>query len=220
MTQNNKKYTLTSFALCPYVQRSIITLKHKKIDFEIKYIELSNKPEWFLKLSPLGKVPILELENTVLFESAVINEFLDEDTQGSMLSENLIEKAEQRAWIEFSSSLNMESYHIVRAKDEKTYNQKIESITNKLKLVEKQIKGKYFSGDKFSLVDSSYAPFFMRLFTIEKMKNDIDWTQIPKVFAWAETLLALDEVKTSVKETFKEDYIGYIKKENSYIYNN
>ncbi|MEP0935594.1 glutathione S-transferase N-terminal domain-containing protein [Leptolyngbya sp. NM2-A1] len=48
-----------SHTLCPYVQRSIITLLEKQIPHEREYIDLSNKPDWFLKISPLGRVPIL-----------------------------------------------------------------------------------------------------------------------------------------------------------------
>ncbi len=71
------KPKLISFKICPYVQRSVITLKEKNVDFDIEYIDLANKPEWFLKISPLGRVPVLQVGEEVLFESAVINEYLD-----------------------------------------------------------------------------------------------------------------------------------------------
>lgn len=69
------KPTLISFKLCPYVQRSVINLLEKKVDYEIKYIDLANKPEWFLKISPFRRVPVLVVGEDVLFESAVINEY-------------------------------------------------------------------------------------------------------------------------------------------------
>ncbi len=71
---------LISFNLCPFVQRSVITLNKKGIDYKITYIDLADKPDWFLALSPLGKVPVLKHGDEVLFESAVINEYLDEIT--------------------------------------------------------------------------------------------------------------------------------------------
>jgi len=46
--------------------------------YDVTYIDLKNKPDWFLKISPFGKVPVLKVDDTVLFESAVINEYLDE----------------------------------------------------------------------------------------------------------------------------------------------
>jgi len=68
---------LISFELCPFVQRSVITLLQKGVDFKINYIDIHDPPEWFQQISPLGKVPVMRVDNTVLFESAVINEYLD-----------------------------------------------------------------------------------------------------------------------------------------------
>ena len=99
-------YTLISFDICPFVQRSVITLEEKEVEYEIKYIELENKPDWFLAISPFGKVPVLQANDTVIFESAVINEFLDEVVPGKRLHpEDPLKRAHNRAWIEFTSSL-------------------------------------------------------------------------------------------------------------------
>ena len=211
------KYTLTSFPICPFVQRAIITLKHKNIDFDVKYIDLKNKPEWFLKLSPLGKVPILEVENTVIFESAVINEFLDEDTPNTLLSKNLIEKAHQRAWIEFGSTLIMDTHKLILSKDEESFNENKEIVFNKLNKIENEIKGEYFSGNKFSLVDTTYAPLLRMISLFEKITNDKEYKKLSKVKTWTNTLLELPEVKESVKETFKEDFYKYVKNQTNYI---
>ncbi len=87
-------YKLVSFDVCPYVQRSVITLQEKGVPYEIEYIDLNNKPEWFMQLSPLGKVPILIVEDTVIFESSTINEYLDEIAPGRKLqpSEPLLQR--------------------------------------------------------------------------------------------------------------------------------
>ena len=59
MTSPN--YRLVSFNLCPFVQRSVITLNEKNAKYEIEYIDRANKPDWFLKISPLGLVPVLDI---------------------------------------------------------------------------------------------------------------------------------------------------------------
>lgn len=56
------KLTLISFPTCPFVQRAVIALNEKGVDFDVIYIDLANKPEWFLEISPLGKVPVLKVE--------------------------------------------------------------------------------------------------------------------------------------------------------------
>src|SRR6201995_1115806 len=71
-----EKLTLISHKLCPYVQRAVIALNEKGVPFERVDIDLANKPDWFLKLSPLGKTPVLVVGEHAIFESAVILEYL------------------------------------------------------------------------------------------------------------------------------------------------
>ena len=75
---------LMSHTLCPYVQRAVISLLEKGVEFERTYIDLSNKPDWFRAISPLGNTPVLVVDGTPIFESAVILEYL-EDTQATPL---------------------------------------------------------------------------------------------------------------------------------------
>ena len=96
------KPKLISFKLCPYVQRSVILLKEKGVDYDIEYIDVYDPPEWFLALSPTGKVPILQVEGTVLFESAVISEYIDEVYAPALHPSSSIKKAQNRAWMEFT----------------------------------------------------------------------------------------------------------------------
>src|SRR5512135_650722 len=69
---------LISHKLCPYVQRAVIALTEKGVPFERIDIDLANKPDWFQKLSPLGRTPVLVVGDTAIFESAVILEYLEE----------------------------------------------------------------------------------------------------------------------------------------------
>ena len=105
------KLTLISFPTCPFVQRAIIALKEKNVDFDVVYIDLANKPDWFLAISPLGKVPVLKVERpgakeAVLFESAVILEYLEETASGAKLHPaDALERAQHRSWMEFGSTV-------------------------------------------------------------------------------------------------------------------
>ena len=213
----NYDLELVSFALCPFVQRSVITILHKGIDFKITYIDLMNKPDWFLKISPLGKVPVLKVNGEVLFESAVINEFVDEVTPGSLLSSNPIERAKQRAWIVFGGELLMDLFKCISATNQDDFNKHLNNSFDKLLKLENVLgDSQFFSEGGFSLVDSSYAPIFMRVFLIDKIMSNNSWEKLPKVTAWAKRLLELDEVKKSVKDTFNEDFIEYLKTKDSF----
>lgn len=212
------KPELISFKLCPFVQRSVITLLEKKADFDITFIELDNKPDWFLKISPLGKVPVLKVDDQVLFESAVINEYLDEVNPPSIHPQDPLQKAQNRAWIEFSSTLFMSNYFMTNAKDEEEYNKRKEELVKGLSRLEEQLgKGKFFNGDEFSLVDTAYAPFFMRYKLNQKFKDDGILNDLPKVKEYSENLLAKESVQKSVVDNFEELYNDQIKKSGAFL---
>ena len=67
-----------SSTVCPYAHRTRLTLLEKGIDFKLTEIDLENKPDWFSEISPSGKVPVIKHKNDRVWESTIINEYLDE----------------------------------------------------------------------------------------------------------------------------------------------
>jgi glutathione S-transferase len=213
---------LVSFELCPYVQRSVITLLHKKVDFKITYIDLQNPPAWFDKMSPLGKVPLLIVREseteapTVLFESAVINEYIDEVSPPMVMPSNPLAKAFERAWIAVSGELLMAMYPMMTSKDLGEIEEAKKEVFEILEKLEAVVTdGPFFSGQKFSLVDSSFAPFFMRLLMLKPMRDATEWKKLPNTKRWSETLARLESVKHSVKPDFFEKYSAMLKTRES-----
>ena len=98
----SQKPMLCSFKTCPWVQRAAIVLRAKNIDYDITYIDRNNRPDWFLKISPHSKVPVLRVgENDALFESNAIAEYLDETAEPRLHPEDAITRARNRAWTDF-----------------------------------------------------------------------------------------------------------------------
>ena len=194
------KLELISLKICPFAQRGVITLKHKGADFTITYIDLSDPPEWFKTISPFGKVPLLKVDDReVLFESAVIDEFLDEITPGSMLPDDPLVRGVDRSWIEFGTACLADLSGLIHAKDAETYDKKWNALKEKLGWLEKQLKTPpYFNGTELSLVDFAYAPLFMRtkLLGIDEALHGEK--ECPKLTAWAKELAALPAVQESV----------------------
>ncbi len=91
--------TLVSFDLCPYVQRAAIVLAEKGVPFKRVDVDLADKPDWFRAISPLGKVPLLKVGGEVLFESAVIVEYLEETEGPALHPADPLAKAKHRAWM-------------------------------------------------------------------------------------------------------------------------
>lgn len=205
------KPELISFKLCPFVQRSVIVMLEKGVPFDITYIDLSNPPDWFKAISPMGKVPVLKVGETVLFESAVIMEYLDEVNPPSLHPADPLRKAHNRAWIEFASTLFFCQYNLtMTAKDEAEFKKQCDEMRGKLAQVEPQLVGPYFNGTELSLADAAFAPLFMRLNMLEGWHAMGLYEGLPKVKAWAERLLAQPSVQGSVVPEFAELYRGHI----------
>ena len=79
----------------------MIVLRAKAVDFDVTYIDLRQKPEWFLEISPHGKVPVLVVDDQPLFESNAIAEFLDETVEPRLHPADPIKRARHRAWTDF-----------------------------------------------------------------------------------------------------------------------
>jgi glutathione S-transferase len=211
---------LISFKTCPFVQRAVITLKHKNIDFDITYIDLAEPPDWFLELSPLGKVPVLKVDDEVLFESAVINEYLDEITGGELQPDEPLARAKNRAWVEFASNMLGNLYMMKMSKDEERYNKYRDSLVSQFHRVEKRLgDGPWFNGEKFSLADTAFAPLFRQNSVADNKLSVLDPETMPRVAAWAQRLLALPEVRDSVVDEFEDLYLEAMQKNESYSLN-
>lgn len=91
--------SLVSHALCPYVQRVAIVLHKKGAAFERRDVDLSDKPAWFLSISPLGKTPGLIAGDEPIFESAVICEYLEEILAPRLHPRDPVNRARHRSWI-------------------------------------------------------------------------------------------------------------------------
>ncbi len=206
-------YKLVSFDVCPFVQRSAITLEEKKVPYDIEYIELGDPPDWFKEASPLGKVPILFVGDQVLFESAVINEYLDEATPGrSLHPEDPLRRAKHRAWIEFTSTILVERNRMQHAQTEEETRERAAGILEKLARLETELAaGPLFHGDTFSLVDAAAAPLFQRLVWCLALAPDLGvFEDLPKITGWAEALLARESVRKSAGADIRDRYYDYL----------
>lgn len=192
------KLKLISHKLCPYVQRARIVLDEKSIPHEIEFIDLADRPEWFRELSPLGKVPVLLVDGAPLFESAVIVEYLDEITVGSLHPEDQFEKARNRAWIEFASNTLAAIGGFYSAKDQKTFEEKTELLGARFRTLESALDaGPYFNGDSFSLVDAAFGPVFRYFDVIERYADFGFFAETPKVRAWRKELALRPSVQSA-----------------------
>ncbi len=210
---------LVSFKLCPFVQRSVITLKRKGAAYRVRYIDLADPPAGFVALSPARKVPILVVDgDQVIFESAVINEFVDEVTPGRLHPEDPLARALNRSWIAFGSGALGETLQLTMAEDAAGFAAVVARFNAKLAAVEAAFgDGPFFNGEDFSLVDAAYAPIFMRADYIGRHAPVLDAAALPKLAAWGGHLLAFDAVAQSVVPDFAALYDALIRRRQGYL---
>lgn len=211
---------LISFAICPYVQRAAITLLEKGIPHKVTYIDLAEKPEWFLKMSPLGKVPVLKVDGEVLFESAAICEFLDELTEekGLLHPKDILKKARHRGWMEYSATLLTDLRGLYEAEDEKILEKARLRLRNKLAKVEEILgEGPFFSGDEFRLIDAGFAPVMRYFDVMDRIGEKGILEGMPKLQKYREELMKRPAVRNAVPEDYVERVLDYYKKRESFL---
>jgi len=217
------KLTLISHKLCPYVQRAVIALNEKGVAFERVDIDLANKPDWFLKLSPLGKVPVLVVRSgegeVALFESNVICEYIEETQGGAKLHpQDPLLRAQHRAWMEFGSTILGELWGLETTGDPAVFESKRVAIAAKFARVEEALgSGPFFADEKFSLVDAVFAPIFRYFDVFDTLIELSVFAETPKVRAWRTALAKRPSVRAAVGADYPQLLHAFLVRHNAHM---
>jgi glutathione S-transferase len=195
---------LVSHALCPYVQRAAIVLAEKGVAFERRDIDLAAKPDWFLRISPLGKTPVLLVDGEPIFESAVICDYLDETLEPRLHPADALQRARQRGWVEFGSQVLNAVAAFYGAADAGVLRARADDLRRRLERIESELgSGPYFGGASFSIVDAAFGPVF-RYFDVFDTLGDFGLRHgLPKVQRWREALAARPSVAAAVGSDYE-----------------
>lgn len=206
---------LVSHILCPYVQRAVIVLTEKGVAFERRDIDLSSKPDWFLRLSPTGKTPMLLVDGEALFESAAIVEYLDETSLPRLHPAAAVRRAKHRAWMQFGSDVLGLIGAFYSAADDAALEQKAREIHVRFAQVEAVLgDGPHFDVG-FSLVDAVFGPV-LRYFDVFDTIDDFGFFDaLPRVAAWREALAARPSVRRAVDSRYPELLRDFLLRRNS-----
>lgn len=169
---------LYSGTTCPFSQRCRFVLFEKGMDFEIRDIDLYNKPEDIDVMNPYGQVPILVERDLILYESNIINEYIDERfPHPQLMPADPVMRARTRLFLyNFEKELFVHvSVLEVRGEvNPKDLDRARQNIRERLsQLAPMLLKNKYMLGDEFSMLDVAVAPLLWRLdhYGIELPKN-------------------------------------------------
>lgn len=213
---------LLSYEACPYAQRTRMALIEKGIDFKLTEVDLYNKPEWFKQLSPYGKVPLLRHNGQIVYESRIINEYLEDAFPlHPLLPRDAPAKAKARIWIDYCDSYLMPSLHKMIA-DRANPAQQAEnrkSVAEKFRFMEteglrKLGPGPYWLGADVSLVDLQFMPFIERFPCYETLWGAAIPDECTRLKAWITTMQGRESHKKTVS-TFEFHMIRYRKYEQA-----
>jgi glutathione S-transferase len=156
-------------------------------------VDLKNKPAELWEQNPYGKVPVLVDGDVVVYESAIIDEYLDEKyPEPSLMPKNLGLRARARIWIDFCNTrLQAAGGDVAHGREVEKAKKKLEEH---LQTLEKQMAGRnYLIGD-YSLADITYIPFFTRQ---QRYGVTIDGS-LPNLKQWVDRLLSRPAVKSTL----------------------
>jgi glutathione S-transferase len=210
--------TLISHKLCPYVQRAAIALAEKGVPFERKDIDLANKPDWFLKLSPLAKVPVLLDNDQPIFESAVILEYLEETQPNPLYPTDPLARAHHRAMVEFGSAILSDIWGLEIAATREAGETKIEALRQKFLRIERALgEGPWFAGGQFGLVDAVFGPILRYFDLFDRILDHGIFTGKPKVAAWRAALAARPSIRQAVLPDYGERLERFMRLQHGYL---
>lgn len=199
---------IVSFKICPFVQRVTVLLEAKGIPYDIEYIQLSNKPEWFLDISPTGQVPVLITESgAALFESDAIVEYLDEiyePLESELTSE---QRAIDRAWSYQATKHYLVQCGAMRSADAETLAERAENLGRAFARIEQALgEGPFFRGEAIGNVDTAWLPLLHRAEIIRQHSGYDFLDKFPKVKAWQSMLMKTGIPDKSVSRDFEQAF--------------
>ncbi|WP_299419488.1 glutathione S-transferase family protein [uncultured Shimia sp.] len=210
---------IVSFKICPFVQRVTALLEVKGLDYQVEFISLSDKPQWFLDISPNGQVPVMVTEGGVaLFESEAIVECIEEAFAPLQADVSLEQKALNRAWSYLAAKNYLVQCGTMRSRDAETLAEKSAKLGTAFDKIEKALgDGPFFGGDQIGVVDIAWLVLLHRA-QIIKDHTGYDFLEgRPKTQAWQAAIMATGLAQKAVAEDFEEAFTNFYLADVTYL---
>jgi len=179
-----------------------MVLHEKGIDFEVNEVDLSAKSEEFLSVSPYGKVPVLRVNGSSLYESNIVNEYLDEVYDSPrLMPENPEKRASVRSWMAFADDYFFPSIFRARMGPQRGYSEEqiqeaTEKLDDALSRLERQLESREYLVGEYTLADIAHAGNFHRLRELAE-SGDVSLHKYPNVMVWMERVELRESYKAS-----------------------
>ncbi len=187
---------------CPFARRTRMVLHEKGADFEAHEVDLRNRSEEFLQASPTGKVPVIVVDGDSLYESNVVNQYLDEvHEEPRLMPVDPKARAYARIWMaraddDFYPQVFVSGMGRTRGFSEERISEALEKLKVTLSRLEEGLEGREYLAGPFSLADVAHAGNFVRLRELEE-KGEISLADYPNVASWMERIEARESFRAA-----------------------
>ncbi|MFQ5785424.1 MAG: glutathione S-transferase family protein [Alphaproteobacteria bacterium] len=204
--------------VCPFAQRTHIALREKGLDYAHREVDLSNKPAWFEAVSPYSKVPVLKRGDTVIYESAIINEFIEETwPEPPLMPADPARRAAARIWIDFANTrFSVSFYKVLLERDPEKRGDIAAALTTQLRFMETEGLARlgaapYWLGGDISLVDIAFYPHFERFAALTHYRGVAIPDDCPRLKAWLTAMRERESVRATAHsdDYYIESYVKY-----------
>lgn len=205
---------IVSYTICPFVQRVTALMEAKRLPYDIEFIALKNKPQWFLDISPTGQVPVLITdEGQALFESDAIVEYLDEVTTPLAPGVSPVQRAQDRAWSYQASKHYLVQCSAMQSADKDAFVEREANLAKAFTRAEQKLGDKpFFNGEDLGNVDIAWLPLLHRAQIVRDYSGYDFLLKHPKVRRWqnalADTGLYAKSVAPDFDQKFRALYLG------------
>lgn len=167
---------LYSAPLCPFSHRTRLTLAEKGLRANLIDVDLRNKSAEFVALTPSAEVPVLRVGEHCLWDSAAIDEYLEEAwPQPALLPDDAVRRARARAWIGFADRrLYADTKRLLLAADSDARGVAMAAVCEDLRFMQQHAfppghAGPYWMGERVTLVDLTFVPWFEQSSALERL---------------------------------------------------
>lgn len=191
---------LITSIVCPFAQRTRITLAEKSAVYRTKEIDFVDgrfdKPDWFLALTPYATVPVLKMNEDVIYDSDVVNQYIEDVLpEPPLMPGNAAARAMARLWINYSNSKFIRAYYgVIMSQDDARIDKFRKEFHDVLRFMEREgieklgINGPYWMGKNFSLVDITFYPFFERFGMLDHYRGFKIPDDCRRLLAWLDAV--------------------------------
>ncbi|MEM7025862.1 MAG: glutathione S-transferase family protein [Pseudomonadota bacterium] len=210
---------IVSFKICPFVQRVTALLEAKGIDYELEFISLSDKPQWFLDLSPNGQVPVLITDSgKALFESDAIVEYLEEAFPALQPELSPEDRATHRAWSYLAAKNYLVQCSAQRSPSEDVLQERSEKLGKAFDKIEQQLGSTpFFGGEEIGMVDIAWLTLLHRAAIIERRTSHDFIGDRPKLKAWQQRLMQTGLAERSVAPDFEDAFAAFYLSDQTFL---